>query len=245
MSEGIKKEIALVTGGGKGIGAACCRELSDQGYRVAVHYNSSRQEAEVLAAGLADAFTIKADLSNLEELETIYNRIKDEGGNLKVLVNNAGVAIDNPIFSATLEDFEKSFQTNLRATWYLTKRLSRFMIRNKSGRIINISSIIAHTGNPTQSAYGLTKAAIENFTKTAAQEFAQYGILVNSIAPGFIITDMTEKISQELKDQILSRIPLGRFGTPQEVGSIVGFLAGKATYCTGATFHVNGGMYCA
>jgi 3-oxoacyl-[acyl-carrier protein] reductase len=131
----------------------------------------------------------------------------------------------------------------MKTVWYLTKRLMRLMIRNRSGRIINISSIIGSIGNPTQSIYGMTKAAIDNFTKTAAMEMAEYGILVNSIAPGFIDTDMTKNLPEEHKNMILSRIPLKRMGTPEEIAQVVGFLATSGTYITGTVIHVNGGMY--
>jgi len=242
----MKKErgIALVSGGAKGIGAACCRALASRGFKVAIHYNSSASAAEDLSSQLERSFCIKADLSEIESVEEVYARIKEAGGNLEVLVNNAGIAKDAPIFSASLEDFDMTINTNIRAAWYLTKRLCRFMIRNKKGRVINISSVIAHTGNPTQSVYGLTKAALENFTKTAALELSHYGILVNSVAPGFIMTDMTDKITPQLKEKILDRIPLGRFGSAEEVAEIVSFLAESGAYCSGATFHVNGGMFC-
>jgi 3-oxoacyl-[acyl-carrier protein] reductase len=158
-------------------------------------------------------------------------------------VNNAGVAMDNPIFNATLEEFDATVNTNLRSTWYLTKRLSRLMIRKKAGRIINITSVVGLAGNPTQSIYGMTKAALDNFTKTAAKEFASYGILVNSVAPGYIGTSMTEKLSDELREEIHNMIPLGRMGKPEEVAEMVEFLASKGSYCTGSIFQVNGGIY--
>lgn len=238
-----EKKIALVTGGGKGIGAACCEALAQEGFQVGIHYNSSKTSAERLASSLNDAFCIQGDLSTIEGVDTIYNEIKQKEGSLAVLVNNAGLVYDNPIFSASLEEFEKTINTNMRGTWYLTKRLSRFMIRKKAGRIINISSVVGHTGNPTQSIYGMTKAAIDNFTKVAAMEFASYNILVNSVAPGFIETDMTREIPEEFKEELKKRIPLGRIGNAGEVAEVVAFLATKGNYCTGSVFHVNGGMY--
>ena len=239
----MEDKIALVTGGGRGIGTACCQALAREGFCVGVHYNKSREEAERVAAELPSAFTLQGDISSIEGVDQIYTQIKDKGGELAVLVNNAGVVYDNPIFSASLEEFQKTIDTNLRGSWYLTKRLSRLMMRKKSGRIINISSIIGHTGNPTQSIYGMTKAALDNLTKTAAFELASFGILVNSVAPGFIDTEMTQALPDEIKQKILERIPLGRVGTPAEVGEVVAFLATRASYCTGTVFHVNGGMY--
>ena len=241
MSE---KGIALVTGGGRGIGAYCCRALAEAGYKVGVHYNSSKEAAEKLAAELPDAFIVQGDVGTVEGLDNIYNVLKKEpGGNLAVLVNNAGVALDNPIFTASLEEFETTVNVNLRGVWYLTKRLSRLMIRKKAGRIINISSVVAGMGNPAQSIYGMTKAGIENFTRTAAKEFAEHGILVNAVAPGFIETDMTEKIPEEFRESIMSQIPLGRMGQPEEVARAVVFYAEGGSYCTGSVLHVNGGMY--
>jgi len=131
----------------------------------------------------------------------------------------------------------------MRSTWYLTKKLTRLMIRAKEGRVINISSVVGFTGNVTQSVYGMTKAAIDNFTKTAALELAGYNILVNAVAPGFIETRMTAELSDEIKAGIFSRIPLGRMGRPEEIAKAVRYLAVDASYCTGTVLHVNGGMY--
>jgi 3-oxoacyl-[acyl-carrier protein] reductase len=237
-------KIALVTGGGTGIGAACCLALGRAGFTVGVHYNSSKEPAEKIAAQIPNAFTVQGDVSTIEGLDKIYDIIKQEyGGQLDVLVNNAGIALDNPIFSASLDEFEKTINVNMRASWYLIKRMARFMIRKKSGRIINISSIIGSMPNPTQSIYGMTKAAIDNLTKVAAIEFASYNILINSIAPGFIKTEMTQKIPSELQEEIMKKIPLGRMGTPEEVAEVVTFLATSGTYITGSVMHVNGGMY--
>jgi len=242
MSE--EKAIALVTGGSGGIGAACCRALGQSGFKVGIHYNRGKELAEALSAEIPGSFLIQADISTVEGMDSIYDVLKKEhGGNIKILVNNAGVAIDNPIFSASLDEFQKTMDINLRSTWYLSKRLARFMIRKKTGRIINISSVVGSAGNAAQSVYGMSKAAIDNFTKAASKEFAQYGILVNSVAPGFIKTSMTETIPEEFADIFMRQIPMGRMGTPEEVAEVVQFLAVSASYCTGAIFHVNGGMY--
>jgi 3-oxoacyl-[acyl-carrier protein] reductase len=189
-----------------------------------------------------NAFLVSADLSTTEGVDAVYEVMRQRGG-LEVLVNNAGATADAPLFSARLEDFDRIVATNMRSTWYLTKRLARLMMRQRSGRIINISSVVGSTGNPGQSVYGMTKAAIDNFTRTAAAELADYGILVNAVAPGFIETAMTQVLPEEIREGILARVPLKRMGTPQEVAAMVRFLALEATYCTGTTFHVNGGMY--
>lgn len=253
MSEEATIGTALVTGGECGIGAACCRELGRAGFDLCVHYYRSREDAERVVAevdaeraerGLpkSRSSVVMADLSKEEGAETVYQHLK-ESGRLEVLVNNAGMTIDAPLFSAKIEDFDRVVATNLRSAWYLTKRLGRLMIRNRSGRIVNISSVVGSTGNPTQSIYGMTKAAIDNFTKTAAMEFAEYNILVNSVAPGFIDTQMTRALSDEARQFIMSRVPLKRLGSPEEVAKMVRFLATDGSYCTGCVYHVNGGMY--
>lgn len=237
-------KIAVVTGGGTGIGAEICRSLAAHGFRVGIHYNSSRENAEKLAKEIGNAFLMEADLSRTEGCDKIYETLRqDHDSRIDVLVNNAGYAMDNPIFSASVEEFEKTIATNMRSTWYLTKRLSRLMIRRKAGRIINISSVVGSTGNPTQSIYGMTKAAIDNFSKTAAIELAGHGILVNSVAPGFIATEMTRKIPEEFQKKILEKIPLGRMGSAAEIAEVVLFLSQSAHYVTGSVIHVNGGLY--
>jgi len=235
-------KVALVTGGATGIGAACCRALAAAGFRVGIHYHSSSSAAEALAAELPGSFLIGADVSTDAGVDALVEALKDQGP-LAVLVNNAGLALDAPLFSAKVEDFDKTVATNMRSVWLVTKKLSRLMIRRKEGRIINISSVVGSTGNPTQTSYGMTKAAIDNFTKTAAMELAGYNILVNAVAPGFIQTRMTSELSPEVQTAILGRIPLGRMGTPDEVAKVVRFLAVDGSYVTGTVIHVNGGMY--
>jgi len=238
------KRIAVVTGGGTGIGAACCIALGKAGFKVGVHYNKSKESAEKVASMISDAFLIQGDVSTIEGIDNIYNVLKNEhGGQIDVLVNNAGIALDNPIFSATPEEFQKTIDLNMRGTWYAIKKIARLMIRKKSGRIINISSVVGSVANPAQSIYGMTKAAIDNLTKVAALELATYNILVNSVAPGFIQTDMTNKIPEEFQKNIMQKIPLGRMGTPEEIGEVVQFLATSGSYITGSILHVNGGMY--
>ena len=241
-SDTMEKKVALVTGGATGIGAACCRALAAAGFRVGIHYNSSSAAAEALSAELPDSFTVGADVSTDAGADALVEALKDKGP-LFVLVNNAGLALDAPLFSAKVEDFDKTVATNMRSVWLVTKKLSRLMIRRKEGRIINMSSVVGSTGNPTQTSYGMTKAAIDNFTKTAAMELAGYNILVNAVAPGFIETRMTAELGDEVKAGILGRIPLGRMGKPEEIAQVVRFLAVEASYVTGTTIHVNGGMY--
>lgn len=236
-------KLALVTGGATGIGAACVRALSGAGFRVAIHHRSSHDAAEALARELPTAFSIAADLATEEGVEALAKAIGAEPEPCAVLVNNAGCTVDAPLFTAKLTDLDQVFALNVRGTWLLTKRIARQMSRKKNGRIINISSVVGATGNAYQSVYGMTKAALDNLTKTLAVELAPFGVLVNSVAPGFIDTQMTRKLPDAAKTAILGRVPLGRMGTPEEVAEVVEFLATRAGYVTGSVVHVNGGMY--
>ena len=244
MSEAESTPIALVTGGGTGIGAACCRALAAEGFRVGVHYRSSEEKALKLVAELPRGFALGGDLTKSEDVDSLIGQLKAEtGGRLDVLVNNAGFNVNAPMLAMKLEDYD-AVAGLARGTWYLTKLvLRRFMFRRGSGRIINISSVVGHTGNPGQIPYTMVKAALDAFTKSLAQELAGRQILVNAVAPGFIETDMTEQLTDEIRAGILSRIPQGRMGKPEEVADVVAFLATRGSYVNGGVIHVNGGMY--
>jgi 3-oxoacyl-[acyl-carrier protein] reductase len=244
MSGETKHPVALVTGGGTGIGAACCRVLAAEGFRVGVHYRSSEEKALKLVAELPNGFAIRADLANPEEVDALVKQLKeDSGGQVRVLVNNAGYNINAPLLTMKLDDYDAVAKL-ARGTWYLTKMiLRRLMFRTGAGRIINISSVVGHTGNPGQIPYTMAKAGLDAFTKSLAQELAGKEILVNSVAPGFIDTEMTDSLPDEVKAAILARIPQGRMGTAEEVADVVGFLATRGGYLNGSVIHVNGGMY--
>ena len=235
--------VALVTGGARGIGAACTKALAQEGFRLAIHHRSSGAAAEAMAAELPDAQCFAADLSVPEEIDDLIAALKDRLGRVDVLVNNAGVNRNAPTPSMKLEDFD--FVAGIsRGTWYLTKLvLRRFMLRQKRGRIINISSVVGHTGNRGQSPYTMAKAGLDALTKSLALELAGRNILVNSIAPGFIETDMTEELPEEAREGILARVPLGRMGRPEEVADVVSYLATRGDYIQGTVIHVNGGMF--
>jgi 3-oxoacyl-[acyl-carrier protein] reductase len=236
-------QVALVTGGATGIGAACCRRLAAEGFRVAVHYRSSEEKAQKLLAELPDAFGVRGDLADSEAIEAMVKQIKEEAGRVDVLVNNAGFNVNAPMLSMKLDDYDVVAGV-ARGTWYLTKLiLRRFMFRSSTGRIINISSVVGHTGNPGQVPYTMVKAGLDAFTKSLAQELAGREILVNSVAPGFIDTEMTEDLPEEVKASILARIPQGRMGRAEEIADVVAFLATGASYINGSVIHVNGGMY--
>ncbi len=235
--------VALVTGGGTGIGAACCRALAAEGFRVAVHFRSSEEGALKLVAELPDAFAIRADLASQEAIDAMIVELRERAGRVDVLVNNAGTNVNAPILSMKLDDFDTVAGVG-RGTWYLTKViLRRFMLRRRFGRIINISSVVGHTGNPGQIPYTMMKAGLDAFTKSLAQELAGRDVLVNSVAPGFIETEMTADLPDEVRESILARIPQGRMGRPEEVAEVVAFLARRATYINGCVIHVNGGLY--
>ena len=237
-------KVALVTGASRGIGRACAQILSQAGYRVAIHYSSSEDLARSLAEELKESMLFRADLSIGVECQDLIKAVREKMGTIDVLVNNAGMTTDQMIALAKPDDFDKIIALNLKGVFHLCKAVSKVMIRQRSGRIINMSSIVGHTGNAGQSMYAATKGAITAFSASLAKELAGAGILVNCIAPGFIATDMTQKLPEEVKQQFLSSIPLKRLGTPEEVAAVVEFLASdKASYITGTTIHVNGGMF--
>jgi 3-oxoacyl-[acyl-carrier protein] reductase len=237
------KPVALVTGGATGIGAACCRALAAEGFHVGIHYRKSFEQAQKILDEIKDGFLIKADLANIEDVDELLAKIKEDAGRIDVLVNNAGQSINADIFSMKIEQFDEQRELT-RGIWYLTKRILRqFMLRSPSGRIINISSVVGHTGNTGQIPYTMEKAALDAFTKSLAQELRGRNILVNSVAPGFIETEMTRALPDDLKSRVLAGITLNRTGLPEEIAEVVAFLATKGTYITGSVIHVNGGLY--
>jgi 3-oxoacyl-[acyl-carrier protein] reductase len=235
--------VALVTGGATGIGTACARALAAEGFRLVVHYRSSEEKAKKLLAELPDSVGVRADLASGEEIDAMIKQIKSEVGSVDVLVNNAGYNVNAPMLTMSLDQYD-AVASVARGTWYLTKMvLRRFMFRKSEGRVINISSVVGHTGNPGQIPYTMAKAGLDAFTKSLAQELAGRDILVNSVAPGFIDTEMTDELPDEVKQAVLARIPQGRMGLPEEVADVVTFLATRGSYVNGCVLHVNGGMY--
>ena len=235
--------VALVTGGATGIGAACCRQLAAEGFRVGVHYRSSEEKAQKLLAELPDSFGVRADLTDPEAIDAMVKELKGSAGRVDVLVNNAGFNVNAPMLAMNIEQYD-SVAAVARGTWYLSKMiLRRFMLRKGTGRIVNITSVVGHTGNPGQVPYTMVKAGLDAFTKSVAQELAGRDILVNSVAPGFIDTEMTEELPEEVKQSILDRVPQGRMGRAEEVADVVAFLATRGSYINGTVVHVNGGMY--
>jgi 3-oxoacyl-[acyl-carrier protein] reductase len=239
----IEKRVALVTGGATGIGAACCRALAAEGFWVGIHYNKSAQKAQQLLDEIKEGFCLQADLSEREQIDGLIDNLKDAAGRVDVLVNNAGLSINADILSMKLEQYDAQRALS-RGFWYLTKKILRqFMMRRNEGRIINISSVVGHTGNAGQIPYTMEKAALDAFTKSLAQEMAGRNILVNSVAPGLIDTEMTRSLPEEIKNKILAAVPLGRAGRPEDVAEVVAFLATRGSYINGSVIHVNGGLY--
>jgi 3-oxoacyl-[acyl-carrier protein] reductase len=239
-----EKPVAIVTGGGRGIGAACCRALAGRGFRVGIHYRTSEEGARrLLEQDVPNGFLLKADLADIDQIETMAKEIKDRAGRVDVLVNNAGISINRDIISMKIDEFDRQRET-ARGAWYLTKRMLRlFMLRKGYGRIINISSVVGHTGNDGNIPYTMEKAALDAFTRSLAKELQGRNILVNSVAPGFIDTEMTKYLPEEVKKEIMDNIPLGRLGSAEEVADVVAFLATGGTYIQGTVIHVNGGLY--
>jgi 3-oxoacyl-[acyl-carrier protein] reductase len=237
-------KVALITGAAKGIGEACARSFAQAGYKVAVHYRSPNEFIEKLAEEIPSAVAFQCDLAREEGCKQLFNAVKETFGRIDVLVNNAGMARDQVIPMAKPEDFDLLLASNLKPVFLLCKMVSRQMIKQRSGVIINITSVVGHTGNAGQSMYAATKAAITGLSKSISQDLAPYGIRCNCVAPGFIATAMTDALPDPVREDILKKIPLGRMGSSGEVAAAVTFLASQdASYITGSTLHVNGGMF--
>lgn len=238
-------QVAMITGASRGIGRATALALAEMGVKVVVNYAQSSTAAEALVAEIqalgSQALALQADVSKPEEVDSLIETTLVEWGRIDILVNNAGITRDTLLLRMKLEDWQAVLDLNLTGVFLCTKAVSKLMLKQKSGRIINITSVAGLMGNPGQSNYSAAKAGVIGFTKTVAKELASRGITVNAVAPGFIATDMT----QDLKaDDILQFIPLGRYGQPKEVAGLIRFLATDpaAAYITGQTFNVDGGM---
>lgn len=241
------KKNALVTGSSRGIGRAIALRLAKDGFNVMINYAGNVAKAlevksECEAFGVKAA-TFQANIGNKEEVEALIKGTVDEFGSVDVLVNNAGITRDNLMLRMSNQDFDDVIDVNLKGVFYLTKAVSKLMFKKRSGKIVNITSVSGVTGNVGQANYAASKAGVIGMTKTVAKELASRGILVNAVAPGFIQTDMTVDLGDDLKTKIAETVPLKRLGQPEDIANMVGFLASEqANYITGQVFHVDGGL---
>ncbi|GAB3069847.1 3-oxoacyl-[acyl-carrier-protein] reductase [Salinicoccus sesuvii] len=240
--------IALVTGASRGIGRSIALKLAENGYTVIVNYSGSKDKAEAVvsdieaAGGTAEA--LQCQVQNFDEVKEMVKHITDAHGSIDVVVNNAGVTKDNLLMRMKEAEWDQVVDVNLKGTFNVIQNVARPMIRQKGGRIINVSSIVGSLGNAGQTNYVASKAGIDGMTKSVARELAPKGITVNAVAPGFIESDMTDVLSDDIKSQMLSQIPLNHFGSTEDISETIAFLASSAArYITGQTIHVNGGMY--
>lgn len=239
---------ALVTGASRGIGRSIAIQLAEEGYNVAVNYAGNREKAEavveeVKAIGV-ESLAIQANVANGDEVKAMIKEVVNQFGTVDVLVNNAGITRDNLLMRMKESEWDDVIDTNLKGVFNCIQKVTPQMLRQKSGSIINLSSVVGAVGNPGQANYVATKAGVIGLTKSAAKELASRNITVNAVAPGFIVSDMTDALSDDLKDQMLQQIPLARFGEDTDIANTVAFLASdKAKYITGQTIHVNGGMF--
>lgn len=239
---------ALVTGASRGIGKKIALQLGEEGYNVVVNYAGNKEKAEKVVSEIktfgVDAFAIQANVSEQDEVKAMIKETLNQFGTIDVLVNNAGITRDNLLMRMKQNEWDDVINTNLKGVFNCAQAVTRPMLKQKSGRIINLSSVVGSVGNPGQINYVATKSGVEGMTKTFARELASRGITCNAVAPGFIVSDMTDQLSDELKEQMKSQIPLDRFGEDSDIAHTVAFLASeKANYITGQTIHVNGGMY--
>ena len=238
---------AFVTGASRGIGRAIALRLAHDGAKVALNFASNVSKAEevkseIEAAG-GEAILLQGNVANFEVVTELVKKVVDTWGRLDILINNAGITRDNLLLKMSEDDFDKVIATNLKGVFNTTKAVTKLMMKQRGGRIVNMSSVVALHGNISQANYAAAKAGIIGFTKSTAKELASRGVTVNAVAPGLINTDMTAALPEKIKEVMLQEIPAGRMGTPEDVANAVAFLVSdEAAYITGQVLSVNGGM---
>ncbi|EPB8145122.1 3-oxoacyl-[acyl-carrier-protein] reductase [Clostridium perfringens] len=243
----LKDKVAIVTGGTRGIGRAIALKLADHGANIVINYRNSDKEAKELKAILegkgVKVLTVKCDISNFEDSKNLMDKCKEVFGKIDILVNNAGITKDTLIMRMKEEDFDNVIDVNLKGTFNCAKHASAIMLKQRFGKIINMTSVVGIAGNAGQVNYAASKAGVIGLTKSLAKELGSRGITVNAVAPGFINTDMTASLSEKVKEEASKNIPLKRLGDPEDVANLVGFLASDAAnYITGQVINVDGGM---
>ena len=242
-----ENKVALITGAARGIGKAIAKKFAENGYNVVINYVSAKTDIKTLTKEFEDlgvkVLLVKADVSNKEEAEGLVNQTIEKFGKIDVLVNNAVITKDNLLMRMSEEDFEKVLDINLKGTFLITKFATKYMMKKRCGSIVNLASVVGVAGNAGQCNYSASKAGVIGFTKSIAKELASRNIRANAVAPGFIKTDMTDVLSDNVKENINSQIPLKRMGTAEEVAKLVYFLGtAESSYITGQVINVDGGM---
>ena len=240
-------KVAFVTGASRGIGRAIALRLSADGAKVALNFSSNIAKAEEVKSEIeasgGEAMLVQGDVSNFAVVTELVKKVVDTWGRLDILVNNAGITRDNLLLKMSEDDFDKVIATNLKGVFNCTKAVTKLMMKQRGGRIVNMSSVVGLKGNISQTNYAAAKAGIIGFTKSAALELASRGVTVNAVAPGLIDTDMTAALSEKVKEVMLQEIPAGRMGTPEDVANAVAFLVSdQAAYITGQVLSVDGGL---
>lgn len=243
----LTNKVAVVTGASRGIGRAIALQLAKLGAKVVVNYSGSQEKAEAVVSEIVEnggaAIAVQANVANSDDVTTLMKTAVKTYGSLDILVNNAGITRDNLLMRMKEEEWDAVINTNLKGVFLCTKAVSRQMMKQRAGRIVNIASIVGVAGNPGQANYVAAKAGVIGLTKTTAKELAARNIYVNAVAPGFIDTEMTQELPEDVKTQMLAQIPLAKLGKPEDVAKVVAFLASDdASYMTGQTLHVDGGM---